>query len=1080
VKEDIIVEQSQARSHQTSRRRNKAASRLMYEPLDWALVRAPLLPVETYLALSKPESENEASEEAAGPWAFEDGSLVPRDPHVRRAIAVGSSDLLDGLERSTPTGKDAAELKGKLLRYLIRMSTRPTPYGLFAGVALAGWGPVTDLALAPEPPHTRTRPDMEWLLRLVLELEARPEVRSELRFFANPGVFLHAGRIFLSEPAPTGESGAASPVSLRATGAARRALDAARKPVLYRDLVAELLSATPGATPEKVEGLITRLWRQTVLLTDLRPPLTTGSPARYVAERLTGIPAAKDAAAQLEGFLEAMETWDALPPEEGAGAYRSLMKQVESVGAFASETPLQTDMALALDGRHVTRAVGEEVARAGELLLRLSPWPRGLPHLQAYRQAFLSRYGQEREVPLLELLDPNFGLGPPSGHGHGAAGGVDPEKSALRQRALRDLAIDALRGHQLVVELDGDLLASLDTGILTPDTAPTSLDVSAFVSAHSVSSMDAGDFQIVIGPNLGASAAARNLGRFADLLSPGAEAALDRADRAEAAHAPDRLRAELVYLPQRYRSANVAIRPAVRSHEIVLGTTSGVPADRVIPLDELVVGTRDGRFYVRWLAENVQVDACAGHMLNNMQAPAAIRFLDDVGRDGSAQLSPFDWGAAADFPFLPRVQMGRIVLSLAQWRLDVPTRTSELPTGSSDAFTEALTHWRLRWRVPRHVYLSFGDNRLLLDLEEAAQVEELRAEVHRLQEGDYVVVQEALPAPDEAWATGPGGHFVTEFMVPLVLRDTPDRSNRESSDLPVPIRTVAEESRLRPPGSDWLFAKLYCPRTFEEDLIAGSMRTFCEFARAAGLAEEWFFVRYSDPDPHLRLRFRGVPERLLSQLVPQFCSWAADLTNDGVCLRFCFDTYDRELERYGGVSGTAAAEALFAADSRAVAELLYLDQQRSLGMDRTTLTVLSIDDLLAGLGLSDADRLEWYRDRVVSRHESGLEYRQRKGPLRSLLGDPHKLSTELGGEEVAYTFAARRAALESVVQRLGESAERGELGQPRNVLYRSFVHLHCNRLLGSGWTSEEQALGLLLRTREGLDRAPLQRLGAGP
>jgi thiopeptide-type bacteriocin biosynthesis protein len=429
------------------------------------------------------------------------------------------------------------------------------------------------------------------------------------------------------------------------------------------------------------------------------------------------------------------------------------------------------------------------------------------------------------------------------------------------------------------------------------------------------------------------------------------------------------------------------------------------------------------------------------------------------------------------------VQAGRIVLSLAQWRIDAATRGSELPTEPSEAFSKALGRWRARWQVPRHVYLSFGDNRLLLDLEDAAQVEELRAEVHRLREDSHVVVQEALPAPTQAWATGPGGHFVTEFMVPLVLRDTPKRSNGDSSDLPTPIRTgAAEEDRLRPPGSDWLFAKLYCPRLFEEDLIAGPMRTFCEFALSAGLAEEWFFVRYSDPDPHLRMRFRGVPERLVGQLLPQFCSWAAEVMGDGLCLRFCFDTYDRELERYGGVSGTAAAEALFAADSRAVAELLYLDQQRSLGMDRTTLAVLSIDDLLAGLGLAEAERLEWYRDGVASRHETGPEYRQRKGTLRSLLGDPESLRTESGGEAVARAFAARRAALAPVARRLGQSAERGELGQPRAILYGSFVHLHCNRLLGSlgdGGANEEQALGLLLRTREGLDRAPLQRLDKG-
>jgi thiopeptide-type bacteriocin biosynthesis protein len=371
------------------------------------------------------------------------------------------------------------------------------------------------------------------------------------------------------------------------------------------------------------------------------------------------------------------------------------------------------------------------------------------------------------------------------------------------------------------------------------------------------------------------------------------------------------------------------------------------------------------------------------------------------------------------------------------------------------------------------VYLSFGDNRLLLDLEDDAQGEALREEVRRLQEGGFLVVQEALPGPDQAWTMGPGGHFVTEFMVPLVLKEAARQTHEEPPQLNVSGRMVATESRLRPPGSDWLFAKLYCPRTFDEDLITGPMRTFCAFVRAAGLAEEWFFIRYADPDPHLRLRFRGAPERLVSHLLPQFCSWAADLMRDGLCLRFCFDTYDREVERYGGEVGIAAAEALFAADSRAVVEILHLSQQRLLEMDRMTLAVLRIDDLLAGLGLSESDRLCWYKDQVMSRRESGQEYRQRKQILRLLLGDPGRLLAEPGGEAVVQVFAARRQAVMPVAQRLHELTERGDLGQPTSKLYQSFVHLHCNRLLASDWALEQRLIGLLLRTREGLHTAPL-------
>src|ERR1035441_9244429 len=68
------------------------------------------------------------------------------------------------------------------------------------------------------------------------------------------------------------------------------------------------------------------------------------------------------------------------------------------------------------------------------------------------------------------------------------------------------------------------------------------------------------------------------------------------------------------------------------------------------------------------------------------------------------------------------------------------------------------------------------------------------------------------------------------------------------------------------PGSEWLFVKLYCPRNLENDVVPESMLTFAENVVAAGLADSWFFIRYSDPDSHIRLRFHGSPQRLTGQL----------------------------------------------------------------------------------------------------------------------------------------------------------------------------------------------------------------------
>ena len=104
---------------------------------------------------------------------------------------------------------------------------------------------------------------------------------------------------------------------------------------------------------------------------------------------------------------------------------------------------------------------------------------------------------------------------------------------------------------------------------------------------------------------------------------------------------------------------------------------------------------------------------------------------------------------------------------------------------------------------------------------------------------------------------------------------------------------------------------------------------FANFARAAGLAEAWFFVRYADPYPHLRLRFRGDPAVLTERLMPEVTRWAGTLIRDTLCERFAFETYEREVERYGGDEGMTVAEEIFAVDSDTAAQLLWAPERVS-------------------------------------------------------------------------------------------------------------------------------------------------------
>jgi thiopeptide-type bacteriocin biosynthesis protein len=1087
----------------------------LYEPLEFFQIRAPLLPIEAYLGLGKTgifanldfgAAASDSDGPAAKPPEPISGSVMlpSLPPLIRRALAVGSLSLLGALDR--PAASSAAEdrVRSRLVRYLIRMSTRPTPFGLFAGVALGYWGSSTDVRIEPAI-RTRTRPDMAWLMSLVLRLESRPEVRGQLKVFANTAALIHSGRVFLAERAPTLDTHSAGAVSVRATDVVKRVLREAREPIPWQELADRIVTNSPGATPEKAEKLLNELWEQTLILTDLRPPLTHDNPARYVADRLAGIAAADEARSQLKSVLSMASDWDAGAGPNSVESYNGMVAKLQVGNQPQSEPALQVDATLCLSGARIARAVGEEVARAAELLLRMTPSPLGLSHIEVYRRSFEARYSHGREIPLLELLDPGLGLGPPTAYITGQyppSGGISARDSMARSQALLNLACRALRDGRTSVELDPDALKRLETCSPSRLDAPTSLDLYTFVAARSAEAVDRGEFKVVLGPNLGATAAGRSLGRFADMIGPEARTALEAVAQAEEKRAPANLYAELVYQPRWLRSANVVVRPVVRQYEIVWGTTPGVPPDHVIPIHELVIGVRAGRFYVRWPATGADVVVCSGHMLNNLRAPVVCRLLADLSRDRQVQLNAFTWGPASNFPFLPRVEVGRVVLRPARWRIDAVTRASQLLYDEPARFPDALTIWRAAWSVPRYVYLSSSDNRLLLDLDSPAQADELRLALRATRENGSVTLEEAFPSLEEAWVEGPAGHYMAELVVSVVLRKRPlaADNNRLAAHAKAgrsiiqggspslesaPIETTTagpaaarpDDSRLRPPGSEWLFLKLYCNRDVEEDLIAGPARRLGEQLIESGAAKEWFFLRYSDPDRHLRIRFRGDAERLAHQVIPQVCAWATDLMSQGSCLRFTFDTYERELERYGGPGGAAVAEGVFCADSRAVAQILDLIQSRRLQLDRTNVAVLTVDTLLAGLELSEAARLEWYRNQLWSRRDASVDYRNRKVLLRRLIADTRWLRAEPGGEDLYRSLAARREQLRPLTERLKTLKASRELTQPLSTFYASLVHLHLNRI-GIDRNTERNIVGLLWRVRQSLACAPLFPPGA--
>ena len=610
-----------------------SARTALYVPIDFVMVRAPLLPVQSYFDLTDEERL----------------SALLSDPRVRRAVSVGSPSLMGALQRFQQSGltqRDADRMHAKLLRYLIRMSTRPTPFGLFAGVALTFWAETTDVRIESTAAFQRTRPDMAWLMQLVFAAEAEPAVRKRLRFSANPLAVIEAGRVTVSERAPTAESARGGPVSVRASGVVKRALALARTPISHDDLVSRLCETTPSATVEKVEDLLAELWQQTLLLTDLRPPLTSENPAQYVAERLAEISEASPFLLRLTELIAVSSAFDSSSIADGGVEFA----QVLAKGGEQKDDapPLQVDMAMSVEGG-VGQIVASEAARLAELLLRVTPAPFGLSSLASYRQAFLNRYGPAREVPLLEVLDLHRGLGPPSSHPH-ANTGPDQARAMRRSQTLLSSpfprstigkrSLHSTRSFCRAWKLGRRAATAhpchwTSTFWSAPDlpqrsTLANSKSSSAQTSERKPPAGTSDDSRIFW--------LRRDRRRWSRWQLPSRHTPLISCGQSSSTCPPIFVRPMSSFAPP-----STSTRP--------MGTSAGVPAKRTIRLDELMVGVEHGCFYVRWVVPDRKVIFTSGHMLNPGNAPSAARFLADVSSDRKALFSSFDWGPAEGFPF---------------------------------------------------------------------------------------------------------------------------------------------------------------------------------------------------------------------------------------------------------------------------------------------------------------------------------------------------------------------------------------------------------------------------------------------
>ncbi len=876
-------------------------------------------------------------------------------PQVAEAIGHASESLAEQVRlliaTEHPGERETRRTTLSIVRYVARMTGRPTPAGLFAAVAPATFGDRPRLRCGKEH-RAVARADSAWLARAIEWLEQQPDVLNRLLVQVNSTATVCDDRLLVPyQPHVTDRGTGAAAVSLRYTPPVRMALGAARQPVRFEALAQAVQGHYPGTHPQKVTALLTELVARRALITGLHAPSTSVDALEHLlaALEVPNVPAwaGAESLSEIRALLVRHE--GAVPDE--ARILRAQAAERMRALVPAGRHPVAVDVVADAEAV-LPAAVAHEAERAARLLARLSLAPQGTAAMGEYHERFYRRYGPGSLVPLLEVVS-GSGIGWPAGYP--GAGDLPMQRGdAHRDGCLMALAQRAAVDGHREVRLDGALLEELEHRAVGGLRLPPHLELCVRLDATGAAELERGDFRLTV---LSASRAVGVVtGRFLRLLpAEQRKAALENLACLPTADAGT-LPAQLSFPPLDPASAHVTRTEQVLPTVISLGEHRLASA-HVLTAEDLAVGCDGHRLYLAVPATRRRVEAWGLHALNLLKhTPPLARLITELSLAQCAQVTEFDWGVVGALPFLPRLRHGRVVLSPARWRLS----THELPKAKAafEHWSTALTDWCHRWKAPARLQLTQGDWRLPLDLGSVAHRTLLREHMARHQ---HALLTEAPPERADGWCEG----RAHELVIPL---SSTNRTRWPDPPRPSPAMLVDHHRPQLPGTTGTLAATILADSDLHDHILARHLPQL--LARLSDSAPpRWWFLRHQDErEPALRLFITTAHGQTYASATRQVGAWAHELRSRALLRSLTFTPAVPQTGRFGTGSALTAAEDVLAADTATVLAQL----RRSVLPDRRAMTAAHFTAMACAFTGSPASGTRWLIDHAPAAAPPGV------------------------------------------------------------------------------------------------------------
>ncbi len=720
------------------------------------VLRTPILPFDFYKGITAGDT---VSDEAL--------KKAYSEPIIKESCFLASPALHFEIEKWVNGELDAKKekkIRFSLLKYLTRMSTRCTPFGLFAGCSLGSFGDTTTIAnTKPDHNGRHTRLDMNYLVALSQDLAKKNEIRNQLVFYPNSSIYLTGDKIRYIEYYYVASKRQHHIVEVDNSSYLQSILKSATSGAYLSDLI--LLLVNDDITEEDAEGFINELLESQLLVSELEPSVSGPEFMTQIVNVLGKLKGTENEVRflkKIEKQLLDLDTYLGNPPDR----YLVLSEHLKAYPtSFELKYLFQTDMELRPKENELSEAIPESIKKGMLLLNKITTTP-SKSNLTRFKEAFYERY-EEREMPLSKVLDVETGIGYIQDRGSGDVNPLvdaivlpikeDPyrtsniEQNGILRILEKKLIVSDQTGDQKITLTDNDFKDFPLNWEDLPDT------LSAMVTILNEDGTEKITFS-----GIGGSSAANLLGRFchgdAEL-----NAFTQNITDLEMQMNTDTILAEIVHLPEA-RVGNILMRPLFREYEIPYLAKSNLDMKNQLPLEDLFISVRNDRIFLRSKRLNKEV---VPHLTNahnfSFNALPIYQFLCDLQNQNLRGGLYFGLGFLENNRgFLPRVEYGNLILQKTKWKIKKEEIQPLLAKSEhTTALKTAVAKWQKTIKLPQYALLIDGDNELLINFGNMTSVQMLLDTVKN--RGEFILSEFLFE--NDGIVKADHGHYTHQIVV---------------------------------------------------------------------------------------------------------------------------------------------------------------------------------------------------------------------------------------------------------------------------------------------------------------------------